>query len=321
MIFWQNIILLFISFFLLTFSAKLVVQSLLRIAQFLGWKEFVAAFLLAAMSNSIPNLFVGIVSALNKIPELSFGDVVGGNIIEIALLGGLAALISRNGLSTQSRTVQGSTLFATLTAILPLILAGDGIISRGDGILLICFFLIYLFWLFKKKERFEKTYDGVSRSLKLSLVFKNFLILAGSVFLLLLSAQGVVNSAIFFAGYFHLPVFFIGIFIVALGNNLPDLFFVLQSAKKNQDWLILGDLMGGVVITVTLVLGAVALIQPIKTDISIGATAISRIFLAISGLFFLFFIRSGKRVNKKEGIILITICLLFFLLEILNQIY
>jgi len=316
-----NIILLLISFFLLTLAAKWVVQSLLRVAQFLGWKEFVAAFLLAAFSNSIPNFFVGIVSALNKVPELSFGDVIGGNVIEICLLGGLAALISRGGLSTQSRTVQGSTLFATLTAILPLILAWDGVISRNDGLLLIFFFIAYLFWLFRKRERFEKVYNNLPNGFKLKNFLSNIFGFIGSVFLLLLAAQGVVKSSMFFAEHFHLPIFFIGIFIVALGNNLPDLFFVFQSAKKNQDWLILGDLMGGVVITVTLVLGVVALIQPIKTDVGLGAAALSRIFLAMSGLFFLFFIRTGRRVVKKEGIVLIIICLLFLCLEILNQIF
>ena len=316
-----NIILLLISFFLLTLAAKWVVQSLLRVAQFLGWKEFVAAFLLAAFSNSIPNFFVGIVSALNKVPELSFGDVIGGNVIEICLLGGLAALISRGGLSTQSRTVQGSTLFATLTAILPLILAWDGVISRNDGLLLIFFFIAYLFWLFRKRERFEKIYDNLPNGFKLKNFLSNIFGFIGSVFLLLLAAQGVVKSSMFFAENFHLPIFFIGIFIVALGNNLPDLFFVFQSAKKNQDWLILGDLMGGVVITVTLVLGVVALIQPIKTGVGLGAAALSRIFLAMSGLFFLFFIRTGRRVVKKEGMVLIIVCLLFLCLEILNQIF
>jgi len=316
-----NIILLLISFFLLTLAAKWVVQSLLRVAQFLGWKEFVAAFLLAAFSNSIPNFFVGIVSALNKVPELSFGDVIGGNVIEICLLGGLAALISRGGLSTQSRTVQGSTLFATLTAILPLILAWDGVISRNDGLLLIFFFIAYLFWLFRKRERFEKIYDNLPNGFKLKNFLSNIFGFIGSVFLLLLAAQGVVKSSMFFAEHFHLPIFFIGIFIVALGNNLPDLFFVFQSAKKNQDWLILGDLMGGVVITVTLVLGVVALIQPIKTGVGLGAAALSRIFLAMSGLFFLFFIRTGRRVVKKEGMVLIIVCLLFLCLEILNQIF
>jgi cation:H+ antiporter len=306
--------------FLLVISSKFAVESLMRLSRYLKLKEFVVAFLLAAFSNSIPNFFVGIVSALNKVPELSFGDVIGGNVIEICLLGGLAALISRGGLSTQSRTVQGSTLFATLTAILPLILAWDGVISRSDGLLLIFFFIAYLFWLFRKRERFKKVYNNLPNGFKLKNFLSNIFCFIGSVFLLLLGAQGVVKSSMFFAEHFHLPIFFVGIFIVALGNNLPDLFFVFQSAKKNQDWLILGDLMGGVVITVTLVLGVVALIQPIKTDVGLGAAALSRIFLAISGLFFLFFIRTGRRVVKKEGIVLIIICLLFLCLEILNQI-
>jgi len=71
---------------LLTFSGRWLVDAISKIAKFLGWKEFVVAFFLMAFSVSISNFFVGIISALNKIPELSFGDVIGGNVIAFFLL-------------------------------------------------------------------------------------------------------------------------------------------------------------------------------------------------------------------------------------------
>ncbi|PJA01069.1 hypothetical protein COX75_00835, partial [bacterium (Candidatus Gribaldobacteria) CG_4_10_14_0_2_um_filter_33_15] len=80
--FWLYIFIFLISCLLLTFSNKWLIGALSRIALFLQMKEFVVAFFLMAFAVSIPNLFVGIISALNKIPELSFGDVVGGNIVD-----------------------------------------------------------------------------------------------------------------------------------------------------------------------------------------------------------------------------------------------
>jgi cation:H+ antiporter len=101
----------------------------------------------------IPNLIIGIVSALNGIPELSFGDVIGSNIFDISIVIGLAALLSRGGLSSSSKTVQTSALFTLFIALLPLLLVFDGILSRADGIILLVSFLIYSAWLFSKKEQ------------------------------------------------------------------------------------------------------------------------------------------------------------------------
>lgn len=312
-------ILIFVTSFVLLFlSSNSLIKSLTKIARFLGWKEFVVAFFLTAFSVSIPNFFVGIVSALNKVPELSFGDVIGGNVVELALLGGLAAFISKMGLSARSRTVQGSTIFAIGAAILPLILAVDGVLSRSDGFLLILSFLIYIFWLFYKKERFEKIYDGISEPMGLKFIFKNLFLFSISVLLLLISAKGIVKSSLFFANYLNLSLPLIGILIVSLGNSIPDLSFILQAAKKSQDWLILGDLMGGVIITATLVLGMVSLISPIKST-NINSIIIGRIFLIISALFFLFFIRTDRKITRREAVFLLGIYILFFVVEILTK--
>jgi len=100
-----------ISCLVLTFSSKWLIDTLSRVALFLKMKEFVVGFFIMAFAASIPNFFVGIISALNKVPQLSFGDVTGGNIIDLSLVIGLAALLSRGGLSAQSRTVQGSAIF------------------------------------------------------------------------------------------------------------------------------------------------------------------------------------------------------------------
>ena len=312
----SQILIFVISFLLLSISGRWLIESLKRISEFLGWKEFVVAFFITAFSVSLPNFFVGIISALNKVPELSFGDIVGGNVAELAFLGGLAAIISRKGLSANSRTVQGSSIFAIITALLPLLLGADGNISRSDGILLILAFVIYTAWLFNKKERFEKIYDEIKGRITVKFVFKTTLVLIVSIFLLSLSAYGVVRSARFFSDYFKIPITLVGILIVSFGNSLPDLSFVIQAARKSDDWLLLGDLIGGTIITATLVLGIVALISPIKiTDIP--AIAVGRIFLIISALFFIFFIRTEKKITKREGIFLLLIYILFIIVEII----
>lgn len=304
------------SFLLISLASNQLINSLSKIAKFLSWKEFVVAFFMVAFSVSIPNFFVGIMSAIQKIPQLSFGDVIGGNVVAMTLLVALAALISKAGLSAMSRTVQGSLFFTIFIGILPIILGLDGKLERSDGILLLFCFLGYLIWLFQKKERFTKIYNGIPTPLSLTFFFKNLLLFLISIIILLISSRFIVTCAKFFAKYLNIPLTSIGILIVSLGNNIPELTFVLEAAKKNQDWLILGDLMGGVIVTSTLVLGVVCLICPIEI-VNLPSIFVARFFLIFSALFFLFIVRSDKKITKGEGIVLLAIYLIFLLVEFL----
>jgi len=306
------------SFAVLFWSSRFLVDALTRISKFLGWKEFVVSFFIVAFATTIPNFFVDIISALNNVPELAFSDVVGTNIADLTLIVALSALVSKMGLSVPSRTVQGSSIFTIGVAILPLLLIQDGILSRPDGILLLITFLIYLAWLFQKRERFTKVYDGLPERLSLRFFLKNVILLFFSILLLLSSAQGIVKSAIFFSEYLHFPLSLIGILVVGLGTALPELSFTLEAARRGQDWLIIGDVMGSVIMTATLVLGVVALICPIKIS-DFSPFAIGRIFLIISALFFLFFIRTDRKITKREAIFLLGIYLTFVLVEIFTK--
>lgn len=304
-----------LSFFILALASRRLVASLTKLAKFLGWKEFVVAFFTMALAGIMPNLSVGISSALHKIPQFSLADIIGNNIVDLTLAMALAVLISKRGLKLASRTVQGSAVFTLLIALLPLILMLDKELSRIDGFLLILAFLFYSFWLFGRKDRFSKIYNK-AKPMGLKEIFSNLFIILGSVIMLLLAAEGIVRSVTYFSSSLDLPLIFIGIFIVGLGNALPEIFFSVQAAKKGKGWMIAGNLMGSVIFLTTLVLGIVVLISPIKlTDFS--PFVIGRFFLILAAVFFLFFIRTGKRITKKEAIFLLLIYILFIIAEVL----
>lgn len=315
---WFYILIFLVCCALLYLSGEWVVGGLMRIARFLGWREFVVAFFVMAFAASLPNLFVGISSALRQIPQLSFGDIVGGNVIDLTLAVALATLLTRGGIPAESRTVQTTSIFTIGSAVLYLILISDRNLSRLDGVLLIGFFIFYLFWLFSKRERFTRIYD--EHKVLIIKEFKFFLQDLGKVILgivlLLLATEGIVKSASFFAQTLQAPLFLIGILIVGFGNALPEIYFAVVSAKKGETWMILGDLMGSVIIVATLVLGIVAIICPIEI-LDFLPFFIARFFLIISALFFLFFIKTGRKITEKEAFFLLSIYIVFVIAEIL----
>ncbi|MBU4299546.1 sodium:calcium antiporter [Patescibacteria group bacterium] len=316
---WLYILIFIVSCVLLYFSGELVIGGLMRIARFLGWREFVVAFFVMAFAASLPNLFVGITSALREIPQLSFGDVAGNNLVALTLAVALAVLFAKNReIPAKSRTVQTTSIFTIVAALLPLLLILDGKLSRIDGILLIAFFIFYLFWLFSKKERFRKIYNTqdipIIKEFKLFLKDLGKLILG--IMLLIISAQGIVTSAQFFTKSFDIPLVLFGVLIIGLGNALPEIYFAVASAKRGETWMILGNLMGAVIVPSTLVLGIVALIHPIEIP-DFSSLAIARFFLIISALLFLFFIQTRRKIDKNGALVLLLIYITFVIVEIL----
>jgi len=294
-----------------------LINSLNTIAKYLEWREFVLAFIVIAIAASLPNLFVGITSALHGIPELSFGDIVGGNMIDLTIAVALAALFAR-GLPAESKMVQTSALFTMFIAVFPLLLILDGTLGRGDGMVLILTFFIYITWLFSKKERFTKVYNNnkVPPIKKFKIFFKDLGRLLLGLVLLLVAAEGIVRSASFFSQQLNLPLALVGILVVGLGNAIPETYFAIIAARKARNWMILGDLMGSVIVATTLVLGIVALICPIEI-VYFSPFAIARFFLIISAMFFLFFVRTERKITAKEALCLLSLYIAFVLVEII----
>lgn len=298
----------------LYFASQFLVSNLTKIAQFLGIREFIVAFFLMAFVATLPNFFVGLSSVINHVPELSFGDVVGGNIVDLTLSVAIATFFAKS-LTAESKTVQISAIFTMFIAILPIFLILDGNLGKKDGLILIFFFFFYFFWLFSKKERFRKVYDNdrkISRNEFLNSILKIIL----TTFFLILASQVIVKSAIFFSKTLKVSLAIVGILIVGLGNSIPEIYFAIVAAKMGEGWMILGDLMGSVVAPATLILGLVALLSPFEIT-NFSAFFLSRFFLLISAILFLVFIRTGKKITKKEAFVLLIIYLAFVISEIL----
>jgi cation:H+ antiporter len=310
-----------ISSFFLFWSGSRLVKSLIKIGMFLGWREFVVAFFVMAIAGNVPNFFVGINSAINNIPELSFGEVVGGNLVDLTLAVGLAVLISGADLPVASRLIQTSSVFTVIIVSLPLVLTLDGVLGRGDGIVLITCFFFYIFWLFSKESRFVKKYKNLKTKNRKPLKERAigfFAELAVSIFcliILLLASRGIVESALGFSEVLGLSLPFIGIIIIGLGNALPETYFAIASARRGHTWLILGNLMGSMISCATLVIGVVALINPI-TIVDFSPFVIARIFLVLSAFFFLIFVKTGRKITKSEAVLLLAIYFIFLFTEI-----
>ncbi len=306
-----NALIIFIAALtLLLWAGPYLVAALVRIAYFLGWPPFIISFILVAFVGTLPNVSVGISSALHGIPELSFGDVIGGNLIDITLGVSVAALIA-GGLPLRERMLRKSALITAAVAILPLALAADGIVHRADGVILIGTFLFYAGWLFANRKQFPNHVPDVSATIG---GLRDFFVNLGRALLgmgaILLAAEAMVRASTTIAISLKIPFYLVGILVVAVGNALPEVYFAAVAARGGQKGMVLGDLMGSIIAASTLVIGVASIIHPITID-GVVPFSIARAALVIAAVFLFLFARTGNSITRREGLFLLSLYILF----------
>lgn len=294
------------GFALLVAAAGWLVALLTWMARYLKLSEYTAAFILMAAATSIPELFVGINSALTGFPALSFGNVLGANLLDVTVVLGVAALFLPIALEDE-RVTHGASFIFTLT-FTPLIMLLDGVLSRIDGALLILMFFAYLRYLFVTSRipghlvnTVEPTAATFSEFLR-----KMFLFIGGAI-LLLVASRIVVLAAAEAASRFGIPAFLVGLFVVSLGTTLPELTFGIRSALSHKGGMGFGNAVGSVVFNLLLILGVVAVIQPIVLQGARTPAFISLLAVTVISLLLYVTSRVSGRISRLAGFFLVAV--------------
>lgn len=314
------ILIFILSCFLMSFAGNRSIKALSNISEYLGWKEFTVAFILMSFATAAPELFIGISSAMRGVSELSLGNILGQNIIHFSVAIFICVYI-RGSFSVGSKTIRITSLFSALMAAFPLLLVLDGSLSRIDGVVLIASFVFYILWLASRRKRFEEQYSDTKNTQPEPIFarFKMFINGFGQffigIFILILAAQGIVQSSLFFAESLGMSLVVVGSLIVGFGTSMPEVYFSALAAKKGDAELMAGNLLGSTVVSTSLVLGIVSIISPI-TNITLFSYALSRSFLFILVILFIIFSTTDRKITMKEGAVLLAIYLLFVITEI-----
>ncbi len=286
----------------LVIAGIMLVRSLVVMARYLRIKEFVLAFLLMALSTTLPELFVGISAALAHNSALSLGNVIGSNITDLAFIGGVILLLTRKMRITDRRMIRDAYWLIPL-ALLPMALMyAGGELSRTDGIVLLCVFAWRTILMIRDGRETGEAIELNDASRVKTLLSP--LVLLASVILLIWSADNVVTYATALASAWSLPPILIGLLILALGTSLPELAFGSQTAIAKHPEMGIGDIMGAVMCNSLLVLGVTAVIWPITANMSYFLSSAAFMILACT-LFATFM--STKKMTWNYGITLLQL--------------
>lgn len=304
-----NILLLVIASIILVRSASSLVHSLVTLASLFKISEFAVSFILMAVVTSLPEIFVGVGSAVAAVPTLALGNVLGSNVVDLTLIVAIPVLLAK-GMTVRSIIARRDALYMLVFALSPIILLLDGTLSRLDGLVLLIFYGFYLARVIQQRTHFQQVSNRVEKRVAAREIWVfpiAILSLFGSSSLLVWSAQ---NLAI----QLSIPVSLVGLFVVAVGTSLPELAFGLKAVELKHTGQVLGNLLGSVVANSTLVLGLTVLISPISIQ-DWSLYLVSIFFLVIVLILFEIGVYTDKKLDVREGLLLIFVYLIFLLTE------
>ena len=313
-----QILLLVLGFALLVKGADWFVDGAAGIATKFGIPQLVIGLTIVAMGTSAPEAAVSITAAFAGNAEITIGNIVGSNVLNILIILGITALVYPVAVQ-KSSLIFDIPVVLLATAIL-FVLGYDGNISRLDGIIMLVVFvayLVFLFWDAKrpkklesaevKKEEAEKEEtknEGKNLSLPKALIFTVIglvLIVAGSKF--------VVKSATFIATALGLSQRFIGLTIVALGTSLPELFTSVTAAMKKNSDIAVGNIVGSNIFNILFIVGLSGLIIPVPFA---PAFRFDTLVSGIAAILLLLCSLPKKRLSRIAGIFFLICYAVYF---------
>ena len=298
MIFLVDIIIVILCIFALWGGAVWVVESATRIAKKFGLSELVIGLTVVAIATSAPEFAVTVYAALTDQSAISVGNVVGSDIFNLGVILGLVALFST--LVTSRALLYRDSVLLFATGVLLLIFFADLKLVFFEGLILFSTLLIYIYVLIRQKTPIEEelpegpfTFWDVPK-----LIVGAIAIIAGAHFL--------VESSSNIARYFGVSEWMIGITIVAAGTSAPELATSLVAVIKGRHGISAGNLIGSDLFNMLGVLGVASMLRTLNIQ---SSEYISLVLLAATLLILLVMIRTGWRISRIEGGILIAIAL------------
>lgn len=255
-----QVLLLALGFVLLIKGADWFVDGSSSVAARLGIPQLVIGLTIVAMGTSAPEAAVSISAAFSGNADITVGNIVGSNILNVLIILGLSSVIIP--IAVAKSTVKYEMPFMILITGLLLLLGFDGKLGLLDGMIFLVFFAAYLTYLFVMAKK-DKNAQQEDESIKHLSLPKSIIFVIIGLAMIILGSNVTVDAASKIADMFGMDERFIGLTVVALGTSLPELFTSVSAARKGNADIAIGNIVGSNIFNILFICGISALIIPI----------------------------------------------------------
>lgn len=312
-----NLVLLVVGFVLLIKGADIFVDGASSVATNFKVSKMLIGLTIVAFGTSAPEFAVSVKSLLSGNGDIVLGNVVGSNILNILLILGVASLV--HTLKVKDNTVKKEIPITILFSLVFTVLLTDGLFDKGvanaftrsDGIILILFFSIFIYYLFTIMK--NKTNDDDSEKMSL---FKSFMYVIIGIFGIVFGSNFVVDSASGIASILGVSERMIGLTIVALGTSLPELVTSVVATRRGEYDIAIGNVVGSNIFNIGMVIGL-----PTAILGGIGGVAINYIDLVmmiLAALLLFLFSYKKHTLTKSAGITFLILFVIYYAYVILG---
>jgi cation:H+ antiporter len=286
------------GFFLLVWSADRFVEGASSAAKHFGMSPLLIGMLIVGFGTSAPEMVVSAIAASEGNPALALGNAYGSNIVNIALILGVTAMVTP--IAVHSKIVKKELPLLLALILFAGFLLLDGDLTLIDGLILIGGFFVLIGWsvytaLKSKGDMLEEEMEEELNEHPMPLKKAVFWLIAGLIFLIG-SSKILVWGAVDIAHTLGVSDLIIGLTIVALGTSLPELAASIIAAKKGEHDIAIGNIVGSNMFNLLAVVGIATVIAPIP---SIPAEVLERDWLVMFALTLAFLVMTYGLKGKN----------------------
>jgi cation:H+ antiporter len=303
-----DILLLLFSILLLWQGSNRLVESASRIAETLGMSELVIGLTIVAFGTSAPEFAVTVSAAVKGLPGISVGNIVGSNIFNLGFILGAVAVVVPVIISP--RLVYRDGVLMTASTLLLLFFFRDNTLSMTEGIVLFLVLIIYLVFLFVKKEPVE-----TDEIIKEKATRKDWILLPLGIAIIIAGGQMLVESGSSIARAIGISEWVIGETIIAAGTSAPEMATSLVAVVKGKHGISAGNLIGSNIFNILGVLGIAGIIRPL---VILETSYNSLIMLSCMVILAVVLMRTAWRLNRIEGLILVFCGLAMWIYDLIK---
>jgi len=307
-----QVVLLIVGFVFLIKGSDFFVDGASSIASILKIPTIIVGLTIVAFGTSAPEAAVSITSSLTGNNAMAVSNVIGSNLFNILMVIGISALLG--DLLMEKSVLNKDLPFLVLITLIftGFILIGWDITSL-EGIVLLVILIGYVAYLVRSARKSDNSNEVEKPKLSLP---KSIIFIIVGLAGIILGGDLVVNSASEIAMALGMSETLVGLTIVAIGTSLPELVTSLTALKKGENQLVIGNVIGSNIFNILFVLGASSAISAIPLDSSM---LIDVVFMVIVTVICFIFGKTQDKFDKKEGIILVALFIVYMAFAILRN--
>jgi len=315
-----------LSFLLATsviwFLSGILIDATDKVARRYHKPGFAVAFFVLGFLTSISEISVATNATLQGIPQASAGNLLGASLVIILLIIPLLAVLG-NGIPMARSHLPGNMAFLLAVILLPSVLAMNGAISAFEGVIMLFFYgtlVLHMRMNIPSKKSVHETLQSTRKEMLQShrATAADIAKIFTGAALIFVAGNVLVNESAYFALRLHLPLSLVGLLLLSIGTNFPELVIAVRCVLGRHKDIAFGDYMGSAAAN-TLIFGVLAVLNGTFSLVASEAILTCAVF-AIGLVFFFRFARTKGILSRTEGAILLALYGFFLLIQIINAI-